>query len=278
MRLKSIEIKGFRCFSLEGQLIVLSDSTYLVGPNASGKTAMIIALVKMFSEDQAERTVKKNDFFLEPNEKLPDKISRELSIEVKIEFNELENEDKKTAKTVPGFFNQMVVDSKKSTPYCRIRLEATWTNDDTPDGEVQQKLVWISTPSDDPEIISENCRPVSPFERSKIRVIYLPASRDPSRQIKSTGKTSFGKLLKAVKWDGKDQEISKNLKSLNQELSELPGIQKINQDIQKIWSNLYDGKSLERIELNGLNDDPSILLHKLQPIFSLMSRVNQYLI
>ncbi len=37
----------------------------------------------------------------------------------------------------------MVVDEPGALPYCRIRMEATWSDDGTPTGDISQDLWWI---------------------------------------------------------------------------------------------------------------------------------------
>src|ERR1035437_819871 len=50
MKLESVTMLGFRCFDSAGETLALDDMTCLVGPNASGKTAALMALVRLFGE------------------------------------------------------------------------------------------------------------------------------------------------------------------------------------------------------------------------------------
>ena len=86
MRIESIRLCGFRCFSAAGQKIAFDALTCFVGPNASGKTAAMTALARLFGENQGERVVKHTDFHLLPGERLDAAPERTLSIEVRLAF------------------------------------------------------------------------------------------------------------------------------------------------------------------------------------------------
>jgi putative ATP-dependent endonuclease of the OLD family len=206
MKIERVDIRGFRCFDNAGETIQLDDLTCLVGPNASGKTAGMMALARLFGESPAQRQVVPADFHLESGEELKEKSSRTLSIECRLAFPELEGEQATRAASVPETFNQMIVDEPGGTPYCRIRLEATWTNDGTPTGDIEQSISWILTSPDDPKIIDNgNRRRVQPGDRARVRVVYVPAARDPQQQIRATTVTIFGRLLDALAWEGNDE-------------------------------------------------------------------------
>ncbi len=156
MKIESITIQGFRCFDEAGETIHLDDLTCFVGPNASGKTAALMALARVFGESKVQRQVVPRDFHLAPGEGIKDKSPRTLLIECRLAFPELEEGHDANAGAVPETFNQMVVDEPGGTPFCRVRLEATWTNDGTLVGDVDQTISWILTSSDDPKVIGKD--------------------------------------------------------------------------------------------------------------------------
>ena len=56
MLLESVCLSGFRCFGPESTVVKLADEvTAVVGPNASGKTALLHALTKLFGISGAQR-------------------------------------------------------------------------------------------------------------------------------------------------------------------------------------------------------------------------------
>lgn len=267
MKIESITIRGFRCFDEAGETIRLDDLTCFIGPNASGKTAAMMALGRLFGETSIQRQVVSADFHLAPGEELKAKSPRSLVIECRLAFPELESKDGATSTAVPETFNQMIVDEPGRTPYCRLRLESTWTNDDTPDGDIEQSLWWILTSSDDPAVIDENRHKVLPGIRKKIRVVYVPATREPEQQIRATTTTSFGRLLNSLSWDGADKSMKEMLTALQRQLDELTGIKTINSEVQAAWQGFYSGRVAREVTFQALEEDPDALVKLLVPKF-----------
>jgi putative ATP-dependent endonuclease of OLD family len=70
VRIQSITIAGFCCFGPDPQLIeVTGDLTAIVGPNASGKTAVLQALYTLFGVTRVQRTVRRSERC--PNSRFP---------------------------------------------------------------------------------------------------------------------------------------------------------------------------------------------------------------
>lgn len=268
MKLTSLVLSGFRCFDHNGQSISVDDFACFVGPNASGKTAVMMALVRLFGEHSAQREIAPDDFHLGADEQLSDKPQRELSIECRLDFPELADTEKPLGDSVPEAFNQMVVDAPGNPPFCRIRLEATWTASGSLSGEVEQSLSWIVTDSNDPEVIDDgHRRKVQPADRRHIRVIYVPAARDPDKQIAITTTTAFGRLVKSLAWNGAEKAIEDQLSQLQTQLASLKGIGTLNEEVQKSWANLYRGKVAKSVAFRALEEDPSDLLSLLTAHF-----------
>lgn len=268
MKIKSVTIREFRCFDDTGETIILDDLTCFVGPNASGKTAAMFALARMFGESPNQRQVLPSDFHLAPGEELNAKSPRFLSIECRLAFPELEEEGATIVAAVPETFNQMVVDEPGGTPYCRIRLEATWTDDGTPSGDIEQSISWILTSSDDPKIIEDgHRRKVQPGDRAKIRVVYVPASRDPGQQIRATTATSFGRLLNSLAWDGVDECLKEQLEALQLQLRYVLGVRTINTQVQNAWNCFYSGRVAQEVAFRALEGNPDSLAKSIVPTF-----------
>lgn len=64
MKLTKVIINNFRSFG-ESQIIELNNQTVLIGNNSSGKTTVLQALSKLFSDKQNDRIIKKSDFHLQ---------------------------------------------------------------------------------------------------------------------------------------------------------------------------------------------------------------------
>lgn len=268
MKIDTVTIRGFRCFDAGGETIELDDLTCFVGPNASGKTAAMMALVRLFGETTGQRQVVPTDFHLGAGEDLNAVPSRSLSIECRLSFPELRAGEPPDSPAVPETFNQMIVDGPDATPYCRIRLEATWTNDGSLAGDVDQSTSWITTGSEDPEVIDNgHRRKVMAGDRTKIRVLYVPATRDPEQQVRGTAATAFGRLLDAISWGGADDALKAELEGLQTTVSSLAGVTSINAQVQAAWDGFYDGRAARQVAFQALDQDPASLLRRLAPSF-----------
>jgi putative ATP-dependent endonuclease of the OLD family len=267
MKVKSVTLRGYRCFDEAGQTIDLGDLTCFVGPNASGKTAAMMALVRMFGENRGQRQISPSDFHLAYGEELCDKATRMLTIECRLQFPELDGVGVGTVPGGPETFNQMIIDEPDGTPYCRIRLDATWTDDHTVSGDVDQSLWWITTNSDDEKIIEAHRIKVQPGDRSLIRVIYAGAVRDPEEQIRVTTGTSFGRTVESLEWDGADKTLDEKLEELQKLVENIPGVGKLNLELQQVWDGFYDGKVAKGVAFKSGEQDASTLIKRLVPSF-----------
>ena len=138
MRIQSITIVGFRSFGPNLQCIDLAeDLTAIVGPNASGKTALLQAFSKMFGVTRVQRTLYRPDFHLPSGVPPDDHNPRDLIIDVIVSIPELAD-GSATAETVAPTFRHMHIEGPKETPVCRMRLEGHWEDDGTAEGEVTQ--------------------------------------------------------------------------------------------------------------------------------------------
>lgn len=270
MRIASLTIRGFRCFDEAGQTIDLADVTCLVGPNSSGKTAAILALARLFGDSRSLRQIVPSDFHLLPNEKLEDKPNRTLTIECRIDFPELlPGAPPASGNAIPETFNQMAISHPGSMPFCRAILSSTWTNDGTAQGDLEQELWWAPTDSTDQSEIDKVRHKVQPLDRARIRVIYVPAARDPAYQIRSTTETTFGRLLDAINWDASAEgSINTKISEIKTSLSSLLGLQSIESRTQQNWSNLYHGKRLGTLNLEIVTQEARQLIKQVTATFS----------
>lgn len=266
MKITSLTISNFRCFGPEPLTISLSEATCLVGTNGSGKSAVLVAISRLFGVSEAERTVVKSDFHIpdDAGDEEPDELS--LSIEARIEFPELEDQEDLSSLGVPEFFNQMIVEDVGSAPFCRVRLEAKWFATSLSEGDVEQNLYWITTPTDETE---EQKHRMSALQRSQIHAIYVPAARDPSRQLRAARGSTFGRLLRSIKWSDK---IRSTLEGSAQDLLEAfgdePAIQTVTEAIRANWDELQNLTSFEAPTLRPLNPRFENLVRNLEFAFN----------
>lgn len=202
MKIEKVSMKNFRCFGSRGTKIKLESCvTAFVGGNGSGKTAVFQALSRLFGVTPAQRTVRRQDFHLSVDQQEL-QSGATLSIEVFFSFPELEGLDEDaTADAVPEFFLQMTASAPGAPLKARMRLQATWTDDGTPEGNIEEDLRWITTLNDDFEW--DDCNRVQAVERGSIQFIYVPAARDAAGQVTALLK---GRLWQAAKWSDRFQD------------------------------------------------------------------------
>jgi putative ATP-dependent endonuclease of OLD family len=239
LRLESITVAGFRCFGPEPISIALAaEVTTFVGTNASGKTALLEAFVKMFGVSRAQRTVLRSDFHLSVGADPDDRSPRDLFADVVIGLPELAD-GTATPESIAPSFRHMRIERQGAAPVCRIRLEARWEDDGTAEGEVTQELFWVDTIDDVPK--DEHKHVVSPPERGLIQLYYTPATRDAAAQIRATTGALAARLLRAIEWSQATQKAVKDAsETLDDAFEAEVGIAAICKALDTRWSNLHD--------------------------------------
>ena len=143
MKIEKIRLKNFRCFGNEVVELKFEEIlTALVGGNGSGKTAVLQAVSRLFGTSSAQRTIQRRDFHI-PVDKQGLQTGAQLFIEVVLGFPELAEQENSSHNAVPEFFNQMSASGEGEPLKARIRLQATWTDDGTPEGAIEQDTRWI---------------------------------------------------------------------------------------------------------------------------------------
>ena len=239
LRLKKVTIAGFRCFGpVPVQLRLAGRLTAVVGANASGKTALLQALSRLFGVSRAQRTLSRSDFHLPRGTDPDDRSERELNIDVLIEFPEL-LEETATPETIAPAFRHMLIDHPKGAPVCRVRLEGRWEDDGTVDGEVSQDLHWVDTLSSRPS--EEQIHRVAASERGLIQLHYTPASRDAGAQIRATTGTLAARLLRSIEWSEDTQEnVEDATGTLSDAFEGEAAIKAIGKALAQRWLGLHD--------------------------------------
>ena len=196
MKIEKIGIQGFRCFGPEPVGVHLeSGVSVFVGGNGSGKTAVFQAMSRLFGVTPSQRAVRRRDFHIPANQREL-QSGATLLIEVIFSFPELKGLDEdEIADAVPEFFSQMAASAPGAPLKARIRLQAIWTDDGTPDGNVDEDIRWVTTLEDD--FVWDDCKRVQAVERGSVQLIYVPAARDAATQVTTLLK---GRLWHAAKW------------------------------------------------------------------------------
>ena len=68
MKLFSIRLSNFISFGENPTELTFEEITFLIGSNGSGKTAVLLALCRMFAFNPTLKRIKKSDFHIPQNE------------------------------------------------------------------------------------------------------------------------------------------------------------------------------------------------------------------
>ncbi len=239
MRIESVTISGFRSFGAKPVTVTLAgDVTAVIGPNASGKTALLQAVAKLFGVTRAQRTIDRSDFHLPPGVDPSDLTPCELYINVLIALPELAK-GSATAETVAPTFRHIRIDRPGASPVCRMRMEARWDDDGTAEGEVSQDLYWIDTL--DRTIKEDQRHRLSPSERGLIQLYYTPANRDAGTQIRATTGALAARLLRAIEWsEATKNAVDTATKGVSGSFNAEAAIKAISEALNERWSALHD--------------------------------------
>jgi putative ATP-dependent endonuclease of the OLD family len=231
--LERIIVTNFRCFGPQPQNITFDRNvTAFVGANGAGKTALMQALLRLFGVTNDQRRIRRQDFHIPAREAIPP-AQRNLSLEAILAFPELQTDDGQAAFSVPEFFQQMAADVN-GTLKCRLRLEATWADDGSLEGAIDQKLFAVRTLADRFE--ESDCSEVRPTDRGRVQMIYVPAVRDGASQL-----TAFlrGRLWRAITWSQQIRTVLTDAgQTLNDTFRREPGVDLIAAALEKRWQEV----------------------------------------
>ncbi len=271
MIIKEIILKNFRCFGPDEETIQFDDLTTIIGANSSGKTAILGALLKLFGRNGNERNLKRSDFHV-PMGKKPEEIDENiLYIEAIISFPELVTDKTGAEKTVPSLFQRMVVDYVDGDPYIRIRLDACWKKNNTPDGDIDWNLSFITASREDDDGTSEeNKSPAKVSDiRSNIQMIYVPAIREPSHQLKNASGTILWRILNGINWpEDINEQINDHMKPVNSIFDNQDGVKQAQKIIQTQWQSFHKDSRYAEAKIKFTNSDLNIILNKIDIEFS----------
>lgn len=230
-----MKLKGFRSFGPEEVVISFQEKlAAFIGLNSAGKTSALEALRKIFGSSLTEREISRQDFHIGKDENFEEISGRELSIEVRIDFSEEEQE------AVPHFFSNMVVDDMLGDLYVRIRLDATWKQSGIiPLGEIEVRTNFIITPEGEQEQ-EDSKRPFPNHYRSLIQILYVPAIRRPAEQLKYASGSIMHRVLRKIKSsDQFKQEFDEKIEEINGSFKGLPEFNTVQTSITEFWQKFH---------------------------------------
>lgn len=233
MKVCSLRLRNFQSFGPTPTEVELSRLSFVLGPNGSGKTAVLVALARLFSPLPAMRRVQLSDFHA-PAGADPQQVDNELWLEVDIEFEETADDDGDYP-SIPPFFTHMALEETGGLPRVRIRLTAIRDVDDY----VEEKIEYITQvdADDEPTQRSEMSR----HDRAAIEVHYLPARRDPVDHIAFTAASLMARMLRAADWTNERDEMVRLADELSAAMVANAAVAGISVEVQSAWESLHAG-------------------------------------
>ncbi|WP_031280134.1 ATP-dependent nuclease [Pantoea dispersa] len=259
MKLEAIRLSGFQSFGHESTELSLEDITYIIGPNGSGKTAVLQALCRLFAFDPALRRIHRSDFHVPfDEEEVP--LERQLWIEADFLFPELEEDEDNS--TVAPHFSHMRLDEPDGVPRVRFRLNATMGLD----SDIEDALVYVLDVNEDdsPQSVAQ----VPRAERNHIQVHYLPARRDPADHIAYGANALLGRLLRAVRWDAERETIKGLTDQISDSLAANPSVKAFSESLKATWATLHKGKFFTDPRITFVASEIESLLRHLSVSFT----------
>ncbi|WP_038213269.1 ATP-dependent nuclease [Xenophilus azovorans] len=252
MKLTQIHLSNFQSFGPEATLIDMAAMTFLLGPNGTGKTAVLQALVRLFGIDPGLRRIRKTDFHVAAAAPAGGHAAATLWIEAQFEFAELKKPKGKHV-AVPGHFAHMRLESADGVPRVRFRLTAQMDED----GDIEESMVYVlqANAEDEPTKTAV----VSKHDRNAIQVHYLPARRDPSDHVSYAANSLLGRTLRAADWQAEREAVTQLTGAIGKALAGNAAIQGVGTKLTAHWGTLHKGAyyanpslSFERSEIDNL--------------------------
>ncbi|WP_418139035.1 ATP-dependent endonuclease [Marinomonas sp. RS-M-Aa-14] len=233
MHIERINLHNFRSFGPESQSIAVDpDLTTLVGANGAGKTVLMQALQRMFGISNEQRAIRRQDFHIPSSEEeIPRR--RTLTLEAIIAFPELDD-DGEDHSVIPDFFHHMSVTDEGGKLKCRLRLDAEWEDDGSIDGYITTQFRAVTTWGEPGNADFHNVRPA---DRSRIQLIYVPATRSAVSQVSVFLKS---RLWKAINWSEQVRSsFTQKATELNESFEGENAISTVTGKLTERWQELH---------------------------------------
>ncbi|MBJ7322843.1 MAG: AAA family ATPase [Rhodococcus sp.] len=274
MHLERVTLTNFQCFGPSPHTITFDKRlTALLGVNASGKTAALQALLRLFSVVADQRDIRVEDFHV-PHDETEAATVRTLRVDTVFAFPELATDSSLDAgngnadevganatATVPEFFAQMAADSEGQLKL-RIVLDATWTADGSASGLIEDQRRIAYTFDDDFE---DQCVDLRASDRNRIQAVYVPATRDGSRQVSSFLK---GRLWRASTWsEGFRDHITSAANDLSDKFKTEAVVATVTEAIATRWQELHHLSTDQNPTFEPITRDMTLLVSNAEMLF-----------
>jgi putative ATP-dependent endonuclease of OLD family len=268
MQITQLTLSNFRCFGPVPVAVDVDDLTVLIGTNGTGKTAALSALVRMFGGRPSDRVLEFSDFHIPPGTVENNINELHLWVEIILAFPGLGTDG--GIDGIPECFRHMAVQSPGGEPFCRVRLDAVWLRNSATGGEIESSLNWITSSEANPPESSK--QRMSAHERASILALYVPASRDPSSQLRQASGALLQPLLRAIQW-GQPTRTSAT-QAATQVRNAVRGeaaIEALEAAISTEWNKLQSNPSLGSVQLHPLSSEFDSLVRQIEAVLSSLS-------
>ncbi|WP_316173066.1 ATP-dependent nuclease [Bradyrhizobium sp. SZCCHNRI2049] len=232
MHIEKLSLTNFRCFGPAVMTIDLSPGlTAFVGVNGAGKTAVLQAFQRLFGITGEQRRLRRQDFHVPASGPVAP-AQRTLILEAILAFPELDSGGP-NAGAIPEFFQQMAADDAGRLK-CRLRLAATWTDDGSLEGTIEEKYWAVRAFG---AFAEADCIELKPLDRARIQMIYVPASRDGASQVSAFLR---GRLWRAINWSqGVRQTFADAGATLNGAFAAEPAVDMVVAAVVRRWQEVH---------------------------------------
>ncbi|GKS82313.1 hypothetical protein LPAF129_19990 [Ligilactobacillus pabuli] len=208
----------------------------------------------------SDRIIRASDFYSPMNEMQKPAKAKDLSCDV---YFQLENDD---SRVEAAFLKRACVTEPQGKLLLHIRLEASWTDDGSSEGAIESK-VWFVIDDTDLENIKKHEAPRR--ELNLIRMIYVPAVRNPEKRLGATSNSLLARLIRSVNWkEQTKQSVEELLNNLNETLLSEDGLKKINDILSNDWQLYYQDERFSKVALTIDSINLSSLSNRIRSTFT----------
>lgn len=303
MKLTTLIISGFQSFGESPTYISVQGVSYLLGPNGSGKTAVLHALARMFAVDPLLRGVRPSDFHV-PSPGAPDRTASQATDRDAAEPEGVEPNTDVSGVTAEGARESkpdsepILVRPRAPRGLAELWIEAEFTLEEDSEGDDSQAAVpeflfqmrldevdgpmrvriRLTATRDSADEVEERLefvlardengnptkvQPVSGYARRRIQLHYLPAKRDPKEQISYAPRSLLGNALRAASWQAENETIQAWNGEITSALAKNPAIDAIGKALAKNWGELHKSEYYAAPTIGFGQSDLDLLLRQL---------------
>ncbi|KPQ43832.1 MAG: hypothetical protein MPEBLZ_01613 [Candidatus Methanoperedens nitroreducens] len=105
--------------------------------------------------------------------------------------------------------------------------------------------------------------------RSNIQMIYVPAIREPSHQLKNASGTILWRILNGINWpEDINEQINDHMKPVNSIFDNQDGVKQVQKIIQTQWQSFHKDSRYTETKIKFTNSDLNSILNKIDIEFS----------